>query len=66
MNDDNLIGGILLGVFALLGVVFLVGTTFGFDDGVEKGKNDGIVYCMENQKQCKTIYDYLKLQKNQK
>jgi len=53
MNDDNLIGGIILGVFALLGVVFLVGTTFGFDDGVEKGKNDGIVYCMETKNNVK-------------
>ena len=66
MIDDNLIGGILLGFFASLGVVFLVGATFGFDDGVEKGKNEGIVYCMEKQKECKTTYDYLKLQENQK
>jgi hypothetical protein len=66
MNDDNLIGGIILGLFATIGVAILIGAKFSFNDGVEKGKNDSIVYCMENQKQCKTIYDYLKLQENQK
>jgi hypothetical protein len=66
MIDDNLIGGILLGVFASLGAVFLVGTTFGFDDGLEKGKNEGIVFCFEQPENCKTTYDYLKLQENQK
>jgi hypothetical protein len=64
MNDDNLIGGILLGLFASLGVAFLFGVSVGFDDGLEKGKNEGIVYCMEKQKECKTTYDYLKLQEN--
>lgn len=66
MNDDNLIGGLLLGVLASLSAVFLVGARFGFDDGVEKGKNEGIIFCMEKPKECKTTYDYLKLQENQK
>ena len=65
MNDDSLIGGILLGVLAALGAVFLVGTTFGFDDGLEKGKNEGIVYCIEKPQECKIQYDYLKLQEKQ-
>jgi len=43
-----------------------VGTTFGFDDGLEKGKNEGIVFCFEQPENCKTTYDYLKLQENQK
>jgi len=65
MNDD-IIGGIILGVLASLGVIFLLGASVGFDDGFEKGKNEGIVFCMEKQKECKTTYDYLKLQENQK
>ncbi len=66
MNDDNVIGGLLLAIFASVGVFFLLGSRFGFDNGVVKGKNDGIVFCMEKQKECKIAYDYLKLQENQK
>ncbi len=66
MNDDNLLGGLLVAVFASVGVFFLLGSRFGYDDGVVKGKNEGIVFCMEKQKECKTTYDYLKLQEKQK
>jgi hypothetical protein len=66
MNDDNVFGGLLLAVFATVGVFFLLGSRFGFDDGLEKGKNEGIVYCIEKPKECKIQYDYLKLQENQK
>jgi hypothetical protein len=66
MNDDSVIGGLLFALFASVGVFFLLGSRFGFDDGVVKGKNDGIVFCMEKQKECKISYDYLKLQENQK
>jgi hypothetical protein len=66
MNDDNVIGGLILAFFATIGVVFLLGSRFGFDDGFDKGTNVGIEYCMENQKECKIKYDYLKLQENQK
>ena len=64
MNDDNVIGGLLLAIFASVGVFFLLGSRFGYDDGVVKGKNDGIVYCMQQPKECKIHYDYLKLQEN--
>ena len=30
------------------------------------GRDAGIVYCIEKQKECKIKYDYLKLQENQK
>jgi len=66
MNDDNVFGAVLLAVLASIGVFFLLGTRFGFDDGMIKGKNDGIVFCMENPQKCKVHYDYLKLQENQK
>jgi hypothetical protein len=62
MNDDNMIGGILLGVLASLGVAFLLGVRFGVDDGLVDGKNEGIIFCMEKPKECKISYDYLKLQ----
>jgi hypothetical protein len=52
--------------FASIGTTFLLGHRFGFDDGVVDGKNKGIVFCMEKQKECKTTYEYLKLQENQK
>ena len=66
MNDDSVIGGLLFALFASVGVFFLLGSRFGFDEGVVKGKNDGIVFCMEHQKECKISYDYLKLQEKQK
>lgn len=66
MNDDSVIGGLLLAILASIGVMFLLGARFGFDDGVVDGKNQGIVFCMEKPKECKTTYDYLKLQENQK
>ena len=66
MNDDNVVGGLLLAFFAVVGVMFLLGSRFGFDDGVVEGKNVGIVYCVEKPKECKIAYDYLKLQEKQK
>jgi hypothetical protein len=66
MNDDNVVGGLLVAFFAVVGVMFLLGSRFGFDDGMVKGKNEGIVYCVEKPKECKIAYDYLKLQENQK
>jgi len=66
MNDDSVIGGLLLAILASIGVIFLLGARFGFDDGVVDGKNQGIVLCMEQPQKCKISYDYLKLQENQK
>jgi hypothetical protein len=66
MNDDNVVGGLLVAFFAVVGVMFLLGSRFGFDDGMVKGKNQGIVFCMEQPQKCKISYDYLKLQENQK
>jgi hypothetical protein len=66
MDDNDVIGAVLLACLATIGVMFLLGTRFGYDDGVTDGKNEGIVYCMEKPKECKIKYDYLKLQENQK
>jgi hypothetical protein len=68
MNDDNAVlsGIICIAVLATSVFVFLIGVRFGFDDGVVDGKNQGIVLCMEQPKNCKISYEYLKLQENQK
>ena len=66
MNDDFPIGALCFGILATVAVVFLLGSRFGFDDGVVDGKNEGIVFCMEQPQKCKISYEYLKLQENQK
>lgn len=42
--------------------IFLIGSSLGYD----YGKNTTIKYCIEQPKECKTTYDYLKLQENKK
>ena len=64
--DDNLGVTLFLAIVASISTSFIIGNSFGFDDGVEKGKNDGVIFCVEKLKECKTTYDYLKLQENQK
>jgi len=66
MNDDNAVLSGIICIAVLATSVFLIGVRFGFDDGVVDGKNQGIVFCMEKQKECKTTYDYLKLQEKLK
>jgi len=66
MNDDFPIGILCFAIPTTIGVAFLLGIRFGFDDGMVKGKNEGIVFCMEQPQKCKISYDYLKLQENQK
>jgi hypothetical protein len=39
---------------------------FGIESGKDMGKDEGIVFCMEQPQKCKISYDYLKLQENQK
>ena len=39
---------------------------FGIESGKDMGKDEGIVFCMEQPQKCKTTYEYLKLQENQK
>ena len=68
MYDNNAIEGILFAILAsaAVGVIIISSTSVGFDEGVKKGRDDGIIFCMEKPKECKTTYDYLKLQENQK
>ena len=68
MYDNNAIEGVLFATLAsvVVGVIIISSTSVGFDEGVKKGRDDGIIFCMEKPKECKTTYDYLKLQENQK
>jgi len=59
-NDKGTLILFLILVPALL--IFLMGSSLGYDNG----KNTTIRYCIENPKECKIQYDYLKLQENQK
>jgi hypothetical protein len=59
MSDGN--GGVVILSIAL--ILFMPVIHFL---GEGKGKNQGIVFCMEKPQVCKIQYDYLKLQKNQK
>ncbi len=58
-NDDNLWGLILLFVFcsSLVGMLLYVD-----GQGYKKGVNETLVLCIENAKDCKIKYDYLKLE----
>jgi len=62
MNDDN--GAVILILILMLFIPVMY--VFGIESGKNMGKNEGIVFCMEKQKECKTTYEYLKLQENQK
>ena len=60
MNDnDGCLGIIFLFVF----VAFFFGMlAFADGQGYKKGVNETLVLCMENTKDCKIKYDYLKLE----
>ena len=68
MYNNNAAEGILLAIFgsAAVGVIIIGGISMGFDEGVKKGRDDSIIFCMETPKECKTTYDYLKLREDQK
>ena len=48
-----------------LGLGF-IGASIGEGSAIQKGRNQGIIYCIEHKKSCTTEYDYLKLKENQK
>ena len=68
MYDNNAIEEILLAIFAsaAVGGIIISSASTNFDEGAKKGRDDGIIFCMETPKECKTTYDYLKLQENKK
>ena len=62
MSDDNGAIILILNLMLLIPVMYF----FGMERGEDKGKNQGIVFCMEQPQKCKTTYEYLKLQENLK
>jgi len=60
MNDDYyLVGPVALGFVILVTITFV----FGHTNGESTGRNQAIIYCMEQPAKCKVEYDYLKLTK---
>jgi hypothetical protein len=57
---------LILGLPTFASLIFFLGLNIGGHNGMNVGRNQGIVYCMETPKECKTTYNYLKLQENQK
>lgn len=63
MSDDDFKTAALLIMWLLFMFYVIFGPQFeDFDNGIEKGTNDTVIMCVENPQQCKTIYDYLKLE----
>jgi mannose/fructose/N-acetylgalactosamine-specific phosphotransferase system component IID len=58
-NDDSFWGIIFLLVFpvSLMGMLVFIDR-----QGYKKGVNETLILCMENAKDCKIKYDYLKLE----
>ncbi len=57
---------LILGLPTFASLIFFLGFNIGEDSGMNVGKDAGIVYCMEQPKNCKIAYDFIKLQENQK
>ncbi len=66
MIEPSVVIPLMLGLPTFASLIFFLGYNIGEDSGMNVGKNAGIVYCMEQPKNCKIAYDYLKLQENQK
>ena len=69
MNDSGgeLVALACLGIILMIfGIGYGMGSTFSKYDYIPQGRNQGIIFCVENKQECKTEYDYLKLKENQK
>ncbi len=66
MIEPSVVIPLMLGLPTFASIIFFLGFNIGEDNGMNVGKDTGIVYCMEQPKNCKIAYDYLKLQENQK
>ncbi len=66
MIEPSVVVPFILGVPTLATLIFFLGYNIGEHNGMGVGKDTGIVYCMEQPKNCKIAYDYLKLQEKQK
>jgi hypothetical protein len=66
MIEPGIIIPFIFGIPTIATVIFFLGFNIGGHNGMSVGKDSGIVYCMEQPKNCKISYDYLKLQEKQK
>jgi hypothetical protein len=51
---------------SLFGLGWVISSEISEKGNITQGRNEGIIFCSEKPKECKTTYDYLKLQENQK
>ena len=65
---DELGIGFVACFFALstLGMVALTGATLSEKGNIQRGRDKGIVFCIEKPSQCAVEYKYLKLKETQK
>lgn len=66
MNDEGAAVALLVSVATFFGLGYGMGSTFSKGDYVNQGRNEGIIFCTENKRECATEYNYLKLKGNQK
>ena len=66
MMNPSVFIPLILGLPTFASLIFFLGFNIGGHNGMNVGRNQGTVYCMEQPKECKIKYDYLKLQENQK
>jgi hypothetical protein len=68
MTDDETPFGIiaLIVAFAIFGGGVIMGSEISETGNITEGKNQGIVFCMEKQKECTVEYQYIKLKETQK
>jgi hypothetical protein len=51
---------------SFFGLGWVISSEISEKGNITQGRNEGIIFCSEKPKECKTTYDYLKLQENQK
>ena len=68
MTDDETPFGIiaLIVAFAIFGGGAIMGSETSETGNITQGRNQGIVFCSENPKECAVEYQYIKLKETQK
>ena len=69
MNDIDGLGLGFIGAISIIVTIIAAGITgasIGEGSAIQKGRNQGIIFCVEKKRECMTEYNYLKLKENQK
>ena len=68
MIEDSTPSGViaLIIAFAIFAGGAIMGSETSETGNITQGRNEGIIFCSEKPKECKTTYDYLKLVEAQK